>query len=159
MTLSNSVNVNSPLYVDGNLCMQNTATITKGPLVVKGSVTMSQSANSIGSSGSYINEAHIAAGCKWKNNAFHNPCQWSTDNVWATVHDTTPSAISPPTIDFDGWYANANPGPKFPCDASQSSASSTWPVFENEATNPAGSSPFHTSMTGSMPSSSAMTKR
>ncbi len=136
MTLANTVNVASPLYIDGNLCMQNSATITKGPLVVKGSVTMSQSANGVGSSATPINEAHIGAGCKWKNNAFHNPCQWSTDNIFATIHDSTPAAISPPAIDFDGWYANANPGPKFPCDASQSSASSTWPVFENETTNP-----------------------
>jgi len=45
MTLSQGVSVASPLYVDGNLCLQNTATITQGPLAVKGSVTLGQSAN------------------------------------------------------------------------------------------------------------------
>src|SRR5205807_2236115 len=116
---------------DGNLCLQNTATITKGPVSVKGSVTLSQSANSIGSSGSYISEAHIGGACKYKNQASHNPCQWTTDNIFATIHDALPPAISPPAIDWDGWYANANPGPKYGCYAPNSSASSTWPTFDN----------------------------
>jgi len=34
MTLANSVNVTSPLYVMGNLCLQNTARISMGPLIV-----------------------------------------------------------------------------------------------------------------------------
>jgi Tfp pilus assembly protein PilX len=134
MTVQQSVNLAAPLYVDGNLCLQNTATITKGPLVVKGSVTLSQSANTIGTSASPISEAHIGGSCTYKNNATHNPCQWSTDNVFATIHDSTPPAISPPSIDWDGWYANANPGPKYPCYAPMSSASSTWPVFDNDTT-------------------------
>ena len=136
MSLANTVSVDSPLYVDGNLCMSNSATITKGPLVVKGRVTMNQTGNSIGSSGSYISDAHIGNGCNYRGTVY-NPCVvGASDHVYATVLDSSPPAISPPTIDFDGWYANANPGPKYPCDASQSSASNTWPVFENEATNP-----------------------
>jgi len=132
MTLQQSVNVAAPLYVDGNLCLQNTASISAGPLVVKGRVTLSQSANTIGTSSSYINEAHIGNGCQWKNQALHVPCQWETDHVYATVHDASPPTISPPTIDWDGWYANANPGPRFPCYAPNSSASGTWPVFDND---------------------------
>lgn len=133
MTLSQSVTVASPLYVDGNLCLQNTSTITSGPLVVKGQLTLSQAANAVGSSASPINEAHIANGCKYKNNALHNPCQWgATDNVFATIHDSTPAAISPPTIDFAGWYASASPGPNFPCDPSKSSG--TLPTFDNDTT-------------------------
>src|SRR5437588_136392 len=40
MTIGQSVNVATPLYVEGNLCLQNTATISSGPLVVRGSLTM-----------------------------------------------------------------------------------------------------------------------
>ncbi len=134
MTIQQSVNLATPLYVDGNLCLQNSATITKGPLSVAGSVTLSQSANTIGTSGSPISEAHIGGSCKWKNNAAHNPCQGATDNVYATIHDSTPAAISPPTVDWDGWYANANPGPNYGCYAPNSTASNTWPVFDNNTT-------------------------
>ena len=133
MTIQQSVNVATPLYVEGDLCLQNTATITKGPLVVKGKLTLNQTNNSVGSSSSKINEAHIGLGCKWKNNASHNPCS-SADNVWATTLDSTPPSVSPPTVDWDGWYASASPGPSFPCVASRSSASSTWPVFDNDTT-------------------------
>ena len=48
MTLVNSVTVASPLYVEGNLCMTNTATITKGPLVVKGQLSVTKSQNYVG---------------------------------------------------------------------------------------------------------------
>ena len=50
MTIANSVLVQSPLYVAGNLCLTNTSAITAGPLVVQGSLTMSQSANYAGTS-------------------------------------------------------------------------------------------------------------
>jgi hypothetical protein len=48
MTLQNSVNVTSPLYVMGNLCLKNTAKISKGPLIVKGSLDLQQSGNQAG---------------------------------------------------------------------------------------------------------------
>src|SRR5919206_806087 len=75
MTIQQSVVVNSPLYVAGNLCLNNTATINKGPLVVQGGLTMSQSANQVGSSSTPINQLGVRNGCKWKNNSLHNPCQ------------------------------------------------------------------------------------
>jgi Tfp pilus assembly protein PilX len=131
MTLSNSVNVGSPLYVQGNLCMQNTATITGGPLVVRGKLTLSQAQNSVGSSGHPITEAHIGNGCQWKNNPTHTPCSGAADNVFATTLDASPTSISPPTVDWDGWYNAASPGPKYSCVAARSSASNTWPAFDN----------------------------
>jgi Tfp pilus assembly protein PilX len=138
MTITQSVQVSSPLFVEGNLCLQNTSTITSGPLAVKGKLTLSQKSNAIGSSSAPISEAHIGNGCQYWNNATHNPCQGAVDNVFvADGHfDTTPPPISVPAIDWNGLYANASPGPKFPCYAPNSSPSSTWPVFENETVNP-----------------------
>jgi Tfp pilus assembly protein PilX len=133
MTIDQSVNVATPLYVQGDLCLGNTATITKGPLLVKGKLTLGQQNNRVGSSGSPISEAHIGSGCQYKNNAAHNPCT-SVDNVFATILDASPTTVSPPTVDWDGWYNAAAPGPKFGCVASRSSASSTWPTFDNDAT-------------------------
>jgi hypothetical protein len=127
LTLSQSVQVGSPLYVNGNLCLQNTASNTNGPLVVRGQLTLSQSANAVGSSASPINEAHIANGCQWKNNVLHLPCS-SLDNVFAHVLDSSPTQIAAPAVDWDGWYRNASPGPYFPCYAQ----SGTVPAFDND---------------------------
>ena len=133
MTIQNSVVVQSPLYVAGNLCMTNTATVTAGPLVVQGSLTMSQSANGVGSSGSPINQLNVRNGCKWKNNTLHNPCQQGAgasgfDNIWATLISNNPPATASPAVDWDAWYLNSNPGPYYPCLTS----SGTPPTFDND---------------------------
>jgi hypothetical protein len=132
MTLTQSVEIDSPLYVEGNLCMQNTATVVSGPLVVKGRLTLTQKQNGVGTSAVPINEAHIGNGCKWQNNAVHTPCAGAADNVYATTLDAAPPPLTPPTIDWDNWYANASPGPSFPCYAPSSSPSSTWPTFDGD---------------------------
>jgi Tfp pilus assembly protein PilX len=144
MTIQNSVLVRSPLYVAGNLCLNNTAAITAGPLVVQGSFTMAQSANYAGTSTTPLNQLHVKNGCKWKNNAQHNPCQQGAgasgfDNVWATVLDNTPATSPPPTVDWDPWYLNANPGPYYPC----LTQSGTPPAFDNDQGSAASPSASH----------------
>jgi Tfp pilus assembly protein PilX len=99
-TLQQSVTINSPFFVSGNLCLQNTAQILSGPLDVKGSVTLTQKQNAIGSSAKPLNEAHIVGGCKWQNNSWHATCS-SADNVFATLLDSTPTNITPPTVYWD----------------------------------------------------------
>jgi hypothetical protein len=135
MTIQQSVVVASPLFVSGNLCLQDTAMIASGPLEVRGSLTLSQSANSVGTAVTKISDAHIAAGCQWKNNPFHNPCQGGVDNVWANVLDTAPAAVSPPVVYWDSWYLNSSPGPYFPC----STTSGTPPTFDNLVAAPTAS--------------------
>jgi Tfp pilus assembly protein PilX len=120
MTLTNSVNVTANLYVLGNLCFQNTSKMTSGKLYVKGSVTQYQTQNTIGTSTTALAEAHIGMGCKFTNNASHNPCQQGAgsagyDQLWATLFDSSPQPVTPPTVDWNGWYLNASPGPYFPC--------------------------------------------
>jgi hypothetical protein len=125
-----SVQISSPFYVNGNLCLQNTATVNAGPLVVKGSLTLTQSANAVGSAAAPINEAHVAAGCQYKNNPFHNPCQGAPDNVFAKAFDTSPTLLAAPVVYWDSWFQNSSPGPFYPC----ITQSGTPPVFDNEAT-------------------------
>ena len=101
MTIQQSVVVQSPLYVAGNLCLTNTAAITSGPLVVQGSLTMSQSANFAGTSTTPLNQLNVRNGCKWKNNALHNPCQQGAgasgfDNLWDDLHREQPADQSGP---------------------------------------------------------------
>ena len=123
-----SVQIASPFFVNGNLCLQNTATIVSGPLNVKGSLTLQQKQNAVGTSSAPLTDAHIAGGCQWQNNAFHSPCQGAVDNVYAKVLDTTPASVTPPVVYWDSWYLNASPGPYFPC----SNPTGSVPTFDND---------------------------
>ena len=129
------LNMGSPLYVNGNLCMNADAIVTGSPLVVKGKLTMTALTNRVGSSTTPIAQAHIGNGCQWVTNPLHNPCQGGAgtsgyDNIWATVLDSTPTSITAPTADFAYWYTNADPGPTKPCIVS----SGTPPTFDNNST-------------------------
>jgi len=138
MTLQNSIQLAASLYVEGNLCLENSASIVRATapptpvpavnLVVKGSVTFRNS-SFIGTNAARINQALIAGGCDG-----NVPCRWNGggDPVWATTVGTVPTQITPPTADFAYWYENASPGPKHPC----VTQTGTPPVFENETVNP-----------------------
>jgi hypothetical protein len=137
MTIGQSVNVATPLYVEGNLCLQNTATIGSGPLVVKGALTMTQKANGVGLASSPINEAHIGGACQYWNKAADYPCKGSPDNVYARTLDQNVPALTPPAADWTKWYLNANPGPYYPC----LEQSGTPPVFDNDQGSPSNPDP------------------
>ncbi len=128
MSLDNSVNMQSPLYVIGNLCLQTPSQITQGTdrniLVVRGHTTLAVNTN-IGASGSPIAEAHVAGGCSYKGASFHSPCG-SADETWASLSDANPPTLTVPTASYSYWYTNAAPGPTQGC----STASGTVPVFE-----------------------------
>lgn len=126
MTLQNSVNVTSPLYVMGNLCLKNTAKISKGPLIVKGSLDLQQSGNQAGAPGAELNEAHIGHGCRYLAQLLHTLCVYGLggtipvrDNIWATILDSSPPVVTPPTVNWNDWYLNGSPGPYYPCAAPQ----------------------------------------
>jgi hypothetical protein len=119
----------SPLYVNGNLCLQNGATIMGGPVDVQGSVTMFQKANTIGTASQPVTDAHIGGGCQAKSKPYYNPCvNGSDDNVFAQTFSPTFAPIPPPEVFWDDWYVNASPGPYFPCNA----PSGPVPVFDND---------------------------
>jgi Tfp pilus assembly protein PilX len=121
-TLTQSVVINSPFYVEGNLCLANTSSIISGPLVVKGRLTMGNpSQNFAGTSAAPLSDAHIVNGCT--ATATHVPCNWNgtstvqgLDKLYATVLDSTPpSNLTPPVPAYNNWYLNSSPGPYFPC--------------------------------------------
>lgn len=133
--LNNSATFSANLYVDGNLCLDNTATITRDAnysvtLVVKGLTNLKKSGNAIGASGTtsppLIDEAHLVGGCKLQNNAVHNPCG-TADHVYVKNLYNTVQSITAPTADWDYWYQYATLGPKHPCD----NPTSGQPTFES----------------------------
>jgi hypothetical protein len=139
-TIQQSVNVASPLYVSGNLCLQNSATIARGPLDVRGNLTMFQKANGVGSSTAKIGDAHIGGLCQWWNKPQQACAVGASDNVWANVLDSNVESIPPPAADWDGRYADAALGPGHPC----VQASGPYPVFDNDGVrNNSLSTPFN----------------
>jgi hypothetical protein len=118
-TLSSSVIAGAPLFTVGNLCLSASSRVTASPLEVRGSLTVSAGA-SVGVLGTPIARAEVLGGCSG------HLCS-SADGVYASTITQTSPALTPPTADFDYWYANASPGPKHACE----SASGAYPVFDN----------------------------
>jgi Tfp pilus assembly protein PilX len=128
MTLAQSVDITAPIYAAGNLCLTNTAAISAGPLNVGGLLSMAQTANSIGTASAPINAAHLAGGCQGPTGPVRNPCRGAADNVYATVLDSTITAIPFPVPDWDAWYLNSSPGPRYACQTQ----SGVPPTFDND---------------------------
>ena len=129
MTLSSDVNLNTRLFVAGNLCFSSGARVTGGSLYVGHRLTLNSSDNYVGTSTSRIPDVHVGIGCKYGRNHAHPDASHpshsfcsTADNVHATVLDQAIPALTVPTPDWDGWYSRAAPGPRNPC------ASPTGPV-------------------------------
>ncbi|HSO01441.1 MAG TPA: hypothetical protein VLS46_02840, partial [Gaiellaceae bacterium] len=113
-TLGNSVNVNIPLYVRGNLLITNTAQVSGYALQVGGTVEF-RNYGTVGTAEAPIHEAHIGGGCRIGNvGPFTTPCTADT-RVHAAISDGTPTEFVKPEADFAGWYYNAVPGPRHAC--------------------------------------------
>jgi len=127
-SLNNSVNIQSPMYVLGNLCMNTPSSISGGPLMVHGSAKLDVNTN-IGSASTPVNEVHVKNGCAYKDQPYHSPCT-SVDKVWAGISNASPITLTLPTANYANWYVNAMPGPRQAC----STSSGTVPVFDNDTT-------------------------
>jgi hypothetical protein len=127
-TIGNSVNVNVPFYVKGNLCMANSAIVTSYALQVGGTVTMSSPQNSIGSAGSPLHEAHIGGGCSTDGVHYVSPCG-ASQRVWAGILDANPIPLSKPPVDLVGTASSAPLGPAHGCTV----GSLPWGGFDNDA--------------------------
>jgi Tfp pilus assembly protein PilX len=112
--LGNSVNINIPLYTQGNLRLSNSAQVSAYALQVKGWVELNNSSH-IGEAGAPVHEVHVAGGCRvGPSGTLTKPCG-PGQNVHATISDSTPTNFSKPPVDLNGWYYNAKPGPRQPC--------------------------------------------
>jgi Tfp pilus assembly protein PilX len=126
-TIGNSVNVNVPFYVKGNLCMANSAIVTSYALQVGGTVTMTSTQNQIGSSSAPLHEAHIGGGCSTDGVTYVSPCS-STQRVWAGILDDQPLPLAKPPVDMAGTAASAPLGPAHGC----TTGSLPWGGFDND---------------------------
>jgi hypothetical protein len=131
MSLLNTVKMGSPLYVAGNLCLDNSAWISGGPVLVHGQLNLNAPQNKVGTSSAPVNTVQVAGGCKYRNNPLHSPCQGppaNADNVFASEIGTAPATIAWPTAEWEKWYLHGNPGPYYACQTQ----SGTLPIFDND---------------------------
>ena len=77
------MNVNVPLYVKGDLCLQNSAQVSGEYTVLQvgGTLTLNNTAH-IGDLAGELAEVHVAGGCKVGSSTLHNPCG-PTDSVYS----------------------------------------------------------------------------
>jgi Tfp pilus assembly protein PilX len=138
LIFNNSVDAQSPIYVRGNLCLDNGSAITGvGPLHVGDRLTLIKANNNVGTAGSPISAAHIKNGCMLKSQPWSNPCS-SADNVFANTIDSNPDfTITAPTADFSGWYQQAAIGPARDCTTKSGPApifDTNYPTLNNNVT-------------------------
>ena len=113
-TTQNTVTIDIPLYVRGDLCMENNSLISAPAVHIHGNVNVNSPQASVGTSASPIPDFSISDDC-YRSGALTTCSSSATSRVWAGAYGTSPPNITKPTIDLPYWYANANLGPSSPC--------------------------------------------
>jgi Tfp pilus assembly protein PilX len=139
--LDNNVEFDAPLYMEGNLCLNNNATIREDlaspkipvSIIVKGKVAFANGTSVGISTTNTVSSAYIVGGCGTTLSNVHTCVPAPTSGhdplyVAGGGFSTVAPAIDPPSVDWvnDGWYANASPGPLHGC----TTTSGTPPVFD-----------------------------
>jgi hypothetical protein len=153
MTLNNAINGSSRLYVAGNLCLHNGATISNGPLIVRGNLDLTHKDAAVGAATSMSTrvETYVGGNCRNQSGAWATPCSGDQDvrkifSKWDPPGDpasfevgvsNSPKFIPEPVANFAQWYEHGIPGPSQACTAS----SGTPPVFDTNYPIRDGSAP------------------
>jgi hypothetical protein len=112
--LRNSIEVDAPVYVRGDLCMENSAVITGELVRVRGKVDIKDVA-SIGTVLDRVQDVEVGTGCSYPwNVAYLKPCG-DLQRVYRVDFASPPPDIAKPTVDLNYWYSNAKPGPTQAC--------------------------------------------
>lgn len=134
MTISNNVSGNSRLYVAGNLCLSNNATITSESLIVRGHLDLSNNAQ-VGTSGARV-ETYVGGNCRYGGGSWATPCTGNQDSrkIYSKLMPSGAvgvNSIAPlvpePAANFGQWYENSIPGPAQAC----TTTSGTPPMLDN----------------------------
>ena len=108
--LQNNLTIDAPIYVRGDLCMENSAIITADLVQVRGTVQIKGTA-SIGTSSVPVPQVFVGGGCRYPwSGSFVTPCG-SSQRVYRSIFSSTVPDLTKPTVDLPYWYANSKPGP------------------------------------------------
>jgi hypothetical protein len=112
--LKNTISIDAPVYVRGDLCMENSAVIRSELVRVRGKVDIKDSA-SIGTAADTVDQVEIGSGCRYGGSgSYVSPCGTS-QKVYRVAFSNAPPNILKPTLDLAHWYTNAKPGPSQGC--------------------------------------------
>ena len=112
--LKNSLEIDAPVYVRGDLCMENSAVIKSELVRVRGKVDIKDTA-SIGTVVDTVDLVEVGGGCRYPwSGAYVLSCS-SSQRVYRVSVTNAPPNILKPTIDLAYWYTNAKPGPSEGC--------------------------------------------
>jgi len=136
VTLSNSVSVDTSLFIMGDLCFENSSAVVNAAApditnIYVGEHIQFGGTGSVGTAANKINQAQVGLGCRvGTSGAWTTPCTSATRvNATTILSGTLPG--SGPVADFAFWYTNAKPGPNQAC----TTTTGTPPAFEG---SPAG---------------------
>jgi hypothetical protein len=148
LTFSNNVSIGSNVYAMGNLCLDQNVTIFSPKVIVLGKISVENNA-AIGQAGTnnWSTRSEVQVGgsagqfCKYASGSWttasSNPFCGDLQHVYSRNSSNTamtvsanPDSITPPAVDWVGWYSNAVPGPTQTCTTS----SGTPPTFDNNTT-------------------------
>ena len=113
-TLSNTVTLEVPLYVRGDLCLENNAFISSPAVHVLGNVHVNSPQASVGTSSAPIPDFSITGNC-YREGTLTACSASSTSRVWASAYGTSPPVLTKPTVDLPARYADADLGPLSGC--------------------------------------------
>jgi Tfp pilus assembly protein PilX len=113
-TLSNTVTLEIPLYVRGDLCLQNNSLIQAPAVHVLGNVHVNSPQASVGTSSTPIPDFSITGSC-YRDGVLTACNASATSRVWASGYGSSPPNLTKPTADIPGTYANADLGPMSNC--------------------------------------------
>jgi Tfp pilus assembly protein PilV len=136
VTLTNSVSVDTSLFILGDLCFENSSAVVKAAdpditNIYVGEHIQFAGSGSVGTAANKINQAQVGLGCRiGTSGAWTTPCSSATRVNATTILDGTLEGAGP-TADFSFWYTNAKPGPTQAC----TTTTGTPPAFEG---SPAG---------------------
>ena len=120
LVLQNSFEVEAPLYVQGNLCLENTAEIKGDEVDVRGTVQTKGDQASIGSAANPVDRVFVKGGCRnisgggGPQPSFQLPCI-PLHRVWSGTFNSNPPALTKPPNNVPAMYSGANIGPLTPC--------------------------------------------
>jgi Tfp pilus assembly protein PilV len=130
VTLENSVQVDTSLFILGDLCFYNSSSVVKAAApditnIYVGEHIQFLGTGAVGTVANKINQAQVGLGCRiGSSGAWTTPCTAAT-RVNATTILSGTLAGEGPTADFDFWYANAKPGPTQFCSTGHASGTPT----------------------------------
>jgi Tfp pilus assembly protein PilX len=142
MILQSSVRIKQKVYVKNDLCLGSSAQITSeaGEVSVGGEITVDSSAW-IGfvTPLPTLNLGSTSAGCRYGafdsqgnpigGGSYSYPCTVLAHRVNATTQNHTIPNVTKPSVDLAARYADAKPGPAYPC----TSSTGVPPTFDNNS--------------------------